>query len=710
MSKESSIRSNLSLLSRFSNLEPSSFRHSSYIAVVKANGYNQGSLSMVKQLQNSPSLGYFAVGRYEEAIYLRHKGILTPIILMGYTFPDHYEALVSHSITVVISDLVQLKSLVFFLRTCPKKIDIWLKIDTGMRRLGLYLDALSEVVTLLQDNPLIDLKGFLTHFSVADANNSTFSSSQLSSFIDALILWESMAPLPLELSFSNSSAFLNFDHIFSQDVRAKFSSFLSARPQLQLLPRLGLSLHGLRPSPCLSLPHEIQKPQTWTTVLLRSFDGHPLIPLGRFHGLDAKWPFVSIEGTPCSILSVYDTFSLIDLGRRHPPLFSTVHLLSESQGLSLDAISEKSHLSCYELMNRIQHTPYYSHESFEDSISLTPDQSVTKILLSKSSLSSNYTKLSQRYPSQSFALSLQFYGYGHGIFSMLDSLNCYNPRCIIIDTLNEAIQIRQRGFCHHIHVLEPIYLPQDFDSAVSYDLGISIYHIQQLELIYSHADRVKKSLRIYIKISSFPTSIGISVSDASQLNPDLFCSFNFFYDYDKQYKKSLNILRKKLGSRARYHLYNLPHLLPIPDWIDTISSPFMLYGCHHSFSSVLSLITKLTQRKDVRAGDFVSYGNTYRFSKATRLAVLPLGYADGFSNHDFVWPYVLQSSRRYSVVGRICMDQCMIEDSAKSLRPNIPITVIGPGLSIKTLSKQLNQPPLAILAALSKRIPRFMST
>ena len=83
--------------------------------------------------------------------------------------------------------------------------------------------------------------------------------------------------------------------------------------------------------------------------------------------------------------------------------------------------------------------------------------------------------------------------------------------------------------------------------------------------------------------------------------------------------------------------------------------------CIPELRPVLAWKTRIVQLKTLPAGSFVGYGCTYRTTRTTRLAILPVGYADGYDRAFGNNAYVLVRGRRAPVIGRVCMNHCMID-------------------------------------------------
>ena len=123
----------------------------------------------------------------------------------------------------------------------------------------------------------------------------------------------------------------------------------------------------------------------------------------------------------------------------------------------------------------------------------------------------------------------------------------------------------------------------------------------------------------------------------------------------------------------------------------------------------LEVKTVISHIKTIAAGESVSYGRTFVADKETRVATLPIGYADGFwraagkTGHR-----ILVSGKLASIIGRICMDQCMIDlDGIPTVKVGDVVTVYGgEGETVDALAERLGTIPYELLCALGERIPR----
>ena len=110
-------------------------------------------------------------------------------------------------------------------------------------------------------------------------------------------------------------------------------------------------------------------------------------------------------------------------------------------------------------------------------------------------------------------------------------------------------------------------------------------------------------------------------------------------------------------------------------------------------------------------GQTVSYGATWKASKNTWISTLPIGYGDGFMRGLSGNAEVLYEGKRYPIVGKICMDQMMIESPEKSVPNDAEMTLIGRSgeevITVEDLAEQARTIPYEILTNLNSRLPRY---
>lgn len=216
--------------------------------VVKADAYGHGLLPVSRALADS-GVEWLGVGLIEEGLSLRAEGIRTPILVMDAAVDGGFERLVDAELTPVLFTAAQLRQLAAATDGGPYAYH--LKIDTGMSRLGVQMDALADFLEHARAYPGLELAGVLTHFANADCPEDATTATQLTRFREALASVRNWGFTPNWLHCANSAA-------------------LMSMPQTHTgLLRPGLALYGASPmQPQASQPSlaaELRPAMTWST-------------------------------------------------------------------------------------------------------------------------------------------------------------------------------------------------------------------------------------------------------------------------------------------------------------------------------------------------------------------------------------------------------------------------------------------------------------
>lgn len=209
------------------------------MGVIKTDGYGHGAIQIGRELEKLPYVFGYAVATAEEALALRQGGLQKPILILGYTFPYSYEALIAQEIRPAVFREDTLEELSACAKRLGKKAKVHIKVDTGMSRVGIRPDE--EGLSFLQKAcrlPGIEIEGIFTHFARADEKDKTSARTQLSAFCSFVEAAEKLTGIVIPIKHcSNSAGILEL-------------------PEANLsLVRAGITLYGLSPSE--EVPKEI---------------------------------------------------------------------------------------------------------------------------------------------------------------------------------------------------------------------------------------------------------------------------------------------------------------------------------------------------------------------------------------------------------------------------------------------------------------------
>ena len=201
------------------------------MAVIKADGYGHGAVKIAHKLRDLPYLFGFAVATAEEAFELREAGISNPILILGYTFKEDYERLISEEVRFTVFTDEMLNEISECANMVGKTAYVHVKLDTGMSRIGIQPDANGLIfVEAVSKCKNVTLEGMFTHMARADEYDKTKANIQLDKYLKFNEELEKMGiKIPIK-HVSNSASILELKNANLDMVRA------------------GITLYGLWPS------------------------------------------------------------------------------------------------------------------------------------------------------------------------------------------------------------------------------------------------------------------------------------------------------------------------------------------------------------------------------------------------------------------------------------------------------------------------------
>lgn len=207
--------------------------HTEMMAIVKADGYGHGAKEVANFLQEQ-GVNRFAVAIVAEGEELRSSGITSPILVLGYTPRADIKALIENDLTQTVFSYEMAKTISDEAGRLGKTVNIHLKVDTGMGRIGFLSSPKSiEEILMITRLPHINLEGIFTHFSTADEEDTSYTKEQWSIFEGFL---KELSEVGLELPIihaANSAAIMCHEYTHLNLVRP------------------GIILYGYYPSPYL---------------------------------------------------------------------------------------------------------------------------------------------------------------------------------------------------------------------------------------------------------------------------------------------------------------------------------------------------------------------------------------------------------------------------------------------------------------------------
>lgn len=329
--------------------------------------------------------------------------------------------------------------------------------------------------------------------------------------------------------------------------------------------------------------------------------------------------------------------------------------------------------------------------------------------------------------------------YGHGSIEAAKVFLENGADRLAVATLSEAIELRKAKIYAPILVLG--YIPKSqYSLAIKWNISQTIYNYESAKILSNISQDLGEKSIIHIKIDTGMGRLGFlpkddSVEDIVKISqlPNLeiegiFSHFSKADERDKGYTiyqfESFMDMVKKLDNRGVYipikHISNSAAIIDLPQYhLDMIRPGIMLYGYYPSeevdkdrivLRPAMTLKTKVSNIKKVPKGSYISYGGLYVTEKESKIATIPIGYADGFSRLLTSKAEAFVKGHRVPVVGRICMDQCMLDVS------NVEDVDIGDQIvlfgyeegqpTVEEIANKLNTNSYEVICMVGRRVPR----
>ena len=328
--------------------------------------------------------------------------------------------------------------------------------------------------------------------------------------------------------------------------------------------------------------------------------------------------------------------------------------------------------------------------------------------------------------------------YGHGLVPVARFYEQSSVDMLGVALLEEALFLRENGIACPILVFGGL-LESQIPHFLLHQIDITVSSLSKLEQVERWSLHLGCKARIHLKLDTGMGRIGTRASSALPMieaallskNCPLIGIFSHFACADDPYDEMTALqlerfeegigLFEKLGAPIPMrHLANSGAILHHPkSFFDMVRPGILLYGIQPDVKSQielelkrsLTLKAKTVFQKGMLKGQTVSYGATWKASKNTWISTLPIGYGDGYMRGLSGNAEVLYEGKRYPVVGKICMDQMMIESPEKSVPNDAEMTLIGRSgeevITVENLAEQARTIPYEILTNLNSRLPRY---
>jgi alanine racemase len=325
------------------------------------------------------------------------------------------------------------------------------------------------------------------------------------------------------------------------------------------------------------------------------------------------------------------------------------------------------------------------------------------------------------------------FGYGVGSLELAKTLQNYGCEYLAVAVADEGEELRKEGISVPLMVMNPEL--SSFNLLFEYLLEPEVYNFQLLDaLIKESARRGFISFPIHVKTDTGMHRLGFDIEDIPlvcdkikrQSGLKIRSVFTHLAgsddpaldDYTRYqldtFKEISSRMEKELGHPVLKHVLNSAGIERFTDYqMDMVRLGISLYGISASgavkdLRSVCSLKTVVLQTRKLKIGDTVGYGRHGVLKRDSTIAVIPIGYADGYDRRlgNGVGE-VLIRGKRCPTVGNICMDTCMIDVTDIEAKEGDEVFIFNEHLTVSEIADKLNTIPYEILTSVSPRVKRI---
>ncbi|SEW10566.1 alanine racemase [Austwickia chelonae] len=345
-------------------------------------------------------------------------------------------------------------------------------------------------------------------------------------------------------------------------------------------------------------------------------------------------------------------------------------------------------------------------------------------------------------PDRQILMAIKAEGYGHGAVPIATAVQEAGAADFFgVATVPEGVALREAGVSLPVLKLSPVF-PEEARAAVAHRLTLTVCDAETIDVVERAAADLGVSAAVHLKVDTGMGRIGCLPGAAPDLArriaeecPHLYLEGMFTHlpvsDTPAQdeftaaqigtFADCHRAVEEDLGRRVIAHAANSGGVLAHPDsWMDMVRPGVMLYGSYPDpgvprtvpLRAALTWESRVSFVKEVPQGGTVGYGRTWTAPVATQVATVPVGYGDGYDRRLSNRGEVLVGGRRLPVVGRVCMDQLMVDAGPDGgLAVGDRVVLLGEDgaeqITAADLAAALDTIPYEVTCRIAARVSRF---
>lgn len=325
--------------------------------------------------------------------------------------------------------------------------------------------------------------------------------------------------------------------------------------------------------------------------------------------------------------------------------------------------------------------------------------------------------------------------YGHGAVEVAKTALYNGANWLGVAIIDEAIELRKNNIFEPILILGHT-IEYKLLQVIKYNITQTIFSYDMAKKLSNEATKIGKSVDIHIKIDTGMSRLGflpteesieeiIAIKNLPYINiTGIFTHFATADMEDKKFAKEqfekymwfIDKLEKKGVSNLIKHISNSGAILDLEEYrLDMVRAGIILYGMYPSsqvlkninIKPAMSLKTHISYVKEIDKNISVSYCRTYFTNKKTKIATIPVGYADGYARILSNKARVFVNGYYANVIGNVCMDQFMIDVThIPNIKEGDIAILMGQDITAEELASLQNTINYEIVCNIGKRVPR----
>lgn len=323
--------------------------------------------------------------------------------------------------------------------------------------------------------------------------------------------------------------------------------------------------------------------------------------------------------------------------------------------------------------------------------------------------------------------------YSHGAIQLAKLYEKMGADFLAVSNIEEALQLRGAG------VKIPVLILGYTDCACARILADNnfsqcVFSMEYAQALSLSAKKAGVSIKAHFKLDTGMGRIGFRSEEKEELlqsccyetliTEGIFTHFasadegkdgqEYTKNQYRLFRETIEYLEEKGIRFSIKHCANSAAILDYPEFhLDMVRAGIILYGefpsaqieSKRKFYPAFKLKTIVSHLKTIKKGECVSYGRKYKANDDRIIATIPIGYADGLHQYNSCGGEVEVNGKRAPIVGRICMDQCMIDVTGIDVSLGMEVTVYGGQITVNEVAKRNDMIAYEILCSIGKRLP-----